>query len=444
MIKLKKIFKNFTTMLVVLNIFCINIIATDSSLPIVADAPYIDATAYMLFDQDTGNILMEKNIDLQLYPASTTKILTAILVIENSNLDDMVTITEDAFWNIVPGSSSAGLVATEIMSVHDLLYCMMLSSANEASNALAIHVGGTVENFVNMMNYRAIQLGAYNSNFTNPNGLHNENHYTTARDMSIITKYAMKNDFFYTIVNTAQKTIAETNKNAEKRVYTSNQLILRTTDPRYYQYANGVKTGFTTPAGNCLVAQAEKSNMNLISLVFDCTKSSGGENMVFTRTKEMFEWGFNNYKSQILVEKLEPVLTLDVRLSSKNDYVSVKTATDVRALVPIDFDAEKVTLKYLVPKSVNAPILADDKLGAVQVFYDGIYYETIDLIAVNDVEMSQVLYYVDVLEQFFMSLTFKIILVSLICLLALSVVTARVRDKKRIARRRKQNSNRYR
>lgn len=427
--KSKKIIQYITTLCVVFNILYPTILASEIEID---ELPDITSKSYMLLDQDTGNILAEYNIDGKIYPASTTKILSAIIILENTNLDDMVTITKEAFSNIEIGSSSAGLVEGEEMSVSDMLYCMLLASANEAANALAIYVAGSVEEFANMMNLKAVQLGAYNSNFINPNGLHDDNHYTTARDMSIITKYALKNETFADIVSTAQKTIAATNVHAEKKVYTTNFLIYRKTDPMYYQYANGIKTGFTTPAGTCLISQAEKNDMNLITIIYGGEKiASTGENTVFFDAIDLFEWGFSNYYTQVLVEQLQPIITVEVLLSSQNDYISLKTASDVAGLVPIDYDASKLEFKYNVPESVTAPITVDQKIGTVQVSYEGVYYGTIDLLAVNDVEMSQVLYYVSVLEAFFISSTFRIILCSLVLLLFLSVVGSRIRNNRR-------------
>lgn len=440
-------FMNFLMILcIILNIFCPLAFATDDSMESV---PQITANSYMLFDQETGNILAESNINDMVYPASTTKILSAIVILENAELDEIVTVTEDAYWNIIVGSSSAGIVEGEQMTVENMLYCMMLASANEAANALAIHVAGSIENFVGMMNLKAVQLGAYDSNFVNPNGLHDDNHYTTAHDMAIITKYALKNETFAQIVKTAQKTIPATNMNEEKKVYTTNYLIYRKTDPRYYQYANGIKTGTTTPAGNCLISQAEKNDMKLIALIFGCEKSQDtGENMVFYKMQELFDWGFDNHYTQLLVGQLEPMITVPVRLSAQNDYISLKTASDVSGLVPIDYDASKLELKYDVPEIVDAPIVVEEKLGTVQVSYDGVYYGTIDLLAVNDVELSQVLYYVDVLEQFFVSSTFKIILGSLVLLLILSVLSARLKQHRRRMKKKrykgKTKNNRYR
>ncbi|MFI3115059.1 MAG: D-alanyl-D-alanine carboxypeptidase family protein [Clostridia bacterium] len=429
---MKKFLNKFIIIILTSGLFFNNVYANEKT---ISPQPEIIADAYMLFDQDTGNILMSENIDMMVYPASTTKILTAILAIENADLDEMVTITKDAFYNMESGATLAGLVVGEEISVHDLVYCTMLASGNEAANALAIHVGGTVENFIAMMNFRAVQLGAYNSNFSNANGLHGDDHYTTARDMSIIAKYALKNEFFCTVANTAQKTISATNKNAQRIIYTTNQLIFRTTDSRYYAYANGVKTGFTSMAGNCLVSQAEKDGERLIALIFDCAKDAGGNNMTFARSKEMYEWGFENFYKQTLVKELQPMVTVEVRLSSQSDYVSLKVANDLKALVPIDFDEDKISFVFDVPETVDAPIEVDQKIGTVQVRYDGVYHGTLDLLAVSEVELSQVLYYVDVLENFFASSTLRVILVSLVMLVILSDVGVKIKNKMRKRKR---------
>ena len=438
----KKLLQKITILTIILNILSISVLATETKE--IQPKPDVLSKAHILIDQNTGNILMQNNIDTKVYPASTTKILTAIIVLENAELTDMVTVTKEAFEGLVAGSSSAGLKSGEIMSVSDMLYCLMLPSANEAANALAIHVSGSTEAFANAMTLKAVQLGAYNSNFENAHGLHNDNHYTTARDMSIIAKYAMKNETFSEIVNTAQKSVGPTNINDEaKIVYTSNMLIFRKSDSRYYEYTNGIKTGFTTPAGACLVSQATKGDMDLISIIYGGEKiASTGENTVFVDTKEMFEWGFNNHYSEDLLDTLKPLFEVPVKLSSESDYISLKAEHDLQGLVPIDFDKEKLTLTPDIPESINAPIKEGQEIGTVSVIYDGISYGTVDLLAVNEVEMSKVLYYVDILENFFNSDIFKMVLILLVGILVFSVFVTRARNKKRKIRRRKQKIKR--
>lgn len=370
--------------------------------------PNIQAAASILADPKTGLVLYEKNADEKRYPASTTKIMTALIVLERANLADMVTATEEDFATLEPGSSNAGLKVGETVSVHDLLYCLMLPSANEAANMLARHVAGSQTAFATLMNDKARQLGCQNTHFMNPNGLHNENHYTTARDLFTITSAALENETFAEIANTAQKTLQATNMHPERKIFTTNYLILRRTDPAFYSYCKGVKTGYTEAAGNCLVATATKKEATLVSVVLGCERPAGQIAHSFGETKRLFEWGFTNFKARTLVEKDEPLTeTVKVRLSTETDEVVLKTRSELTAVVPIDLTDEALTRKLNLPEDVVAPIKAGDVLGTMEISYDGVVYGTVELVALSDVSLSSVLYYADKLENFFKSALFR-------------------------------------
>lgn len=407
--------------------------------------PQTTSTAHMLIDQQTGNVLIEHNPDMQIYPASTTKIMTALLALEHLNPNDMVTLTEEAFTGMNAYSSTAGLKVGETLSVRDLLYCLMLPSANEAANAIAYEIGeGDLELFAQMMNFRAVQLGAYDTNFVNASGLHDENHYTTVRDMSIITKAALKNELFCEIVNTAQKSLDPTNLKPDGRmVYTSNYLILRKADSRYYSYADGVKTGFTTPAGACLVSNAKKGSMELISLIYGGERdSSTGYNSTFIDAKEQFEWGFNNHKGETLISSLGLVTELTVNLSANTDYVGLYAKNDLMGLVPIDYDANNLQLIYHLPESIDAPVEKGQFIGSVEVSYDGVSYGAVELLAVSDIELSQVLYYVDKIENFFESEVFQIGFVVFAIIVVISLIDRKSRRRNRVTRMRDRQRSR--
>ena len=244
--------------------------------------PDIQATAVYLGDPETGLPLYEKNAEEKRYPASTTKIMTALIVLENvQDLTQKVTVLEEDFNGVGADASKAGFVVGEEVTVMDLLYGLMLPSGNEAANTLARFVSGSVDAFVEKMNARATDLGCTGTHFVNPNGLHDDNHYTTAHDLFRITQEAMKNETFADIVSTAQKNLDPTNKAAEhpngKNLYilTTNQLILSRNSPYYYAYATGVKTGHTSQAGYCLVASAEKKGSELISVMLGCERPAG-------------------------------------------------------------------------------------------------------------------------------------------------------------------------
>lgn len=402
------------------------------------DDPNIRARNAILADPETGQVFYERGADDPAYPASTTKIMTALLVLKYCGLDETETCTAEDISSLEPGSTTAGIRVDETMTVHDLLYCLLLPSGNEAANMLARHVGGTVENFVWMMNQEAVILGCTGTHFANPHGLHDDTHYTTARDLYRIASEAMKDETFQEIVRTAIKTLSETNKQKERQVLTTNQLILRRADPWYYKDCKGIKTGTTTPAGACLVSAAEHNGGMLISVLLGCDKDdyTGGVRPNFTETKRLFEWGFSNFASKTLLQPNLTVATVDVALSTETDKLSVKTAEGLTAVVPIDLEVDELHMAYDLPDSVRAPISAGEKMGSVTVSYDGVVYGVVDLVALNDVSMSNVLYYKDKLDHFFQSTTFRATVFVVIVFFAFCVVLRAVHTRRKAARRR--------
>ena len=232
------------------------------------DADKLYAESAILIDFHTGKVLFEKNMDKKMYPASTTKIITAILAIENCNLDDIVSVNYNAISSIPSGYATAGLQTDERISVKQLLEVLLVHSANDAANVLAMHVGGSIDSFVSIMNSKAQELGCNNTHFTNTYGLHDENHYTTARDLAIITKYCMQNSSFRHFVSQPNCQIAPTNKH-DARSYTNNNDLIISSSSHYYKYAIGVKTGYTKEAGNCLIAASSKDSFETITVVLN-------------------------------------------------------------------------------------------------------------------------------------------------------------------------------
>ncbi len=414
-------------------------------LPFAAalDDPNIRAKSSILADPETGQVFYERAADERAFPASTTKIMTALLVLKYCELDETETCLEEDM-DLAPGSTLAGIKVGETLTIHDLLYCLLLPSGNEAANMLARHVAGSVDNFVWMMNQEAIVLGCTGTHFANPHGLHDENHYTTARDLYRIASEAMKDETFAEVVRTAIKTLQETNMQKERQVLSTNQLILRRADPWYYKDCKGIKTGTTTPAGACLVSAAEKNGGMLISVLLGCDKDdyTGGVRPNFTETKRLFEWGFSNFASQTLMEPDKTIATVDVALSTETDKLSVKTAEGLTAVVPIDLDVDDLTFTYDLPESVRAPISANEKIGSVIISYGNTVYGEIDLIALNSISMSNVLYYKDKLDNFFQSTLFRVTVFVLIVFFAFCVVLRMMFTRRRAARRRAMMRNR--
>lgn len=268
-----------------------------------------DLTLYsescILVEHSTGRTAYEKNSDKKMYPASTTKILTAILTIENCDLTDIVTITNEMVSKVPAGYTTAYLRAGEQVTVEQLLNVLLIPSANDAGFALAIHISGSIEEFANLMNTKATEIGCTDSNFTNPSGIHDDEHYSTAKDMSLIAMYATN---YPQITNIGCKTsyILQP-KNSNSRTFETTNTLIKTDSNSYYEYATGLKTGFTNPAGSCVIATAKKENMEFLAVVLNAPEPQN--NIVYRDEdcKQLFEYGFANYEEITKVE--EPIIT---------------------------------------------------------------------------------------------------------------------------------------
>lgn len=270
----------------------------------------LEAASAILIDGLSGEVLFEKDADSHQYPASITKIMTAVLAIESGDLQRVITVGNEVN-NLEAGSSHIGLKVGEEMSMENLLYGLMLNSGNDAANAIAVAVGGTMEGFATLMNQKAQDLGMTESHFVTPSGLHDDEHYVSARDMATLTMYAMKNDTFSKIASTRQYTIPETNKEAARPMANSNRLISQNTGEQYrYEYAVGVKTGYTSKAGNTYVGAARKDGMLLIAVVLKDSQAGKWLDCI-----KMFNHGYANYVTLNLMSELasEP---LNVQLSN--------------------------------------------------------------------------------------------------------------------------------
>lgn len=413
--------------------------------------PDIQATAVYLGDPNTGLPLYEKNAEEKRYPASTTKIMTALIVLENvTDLNQKVTVLEEDFNGVPADGSKAGFIVGEEVPVLDLLYGLMLPSGNEAANTLARFVAGSVPAFVEKMNARAIDLGCTGTHFVNANGLHDDNHYTTAHDLFRITQEAMKNETFADIVSTAQKNLTPTNKAAEhpngKNLYllTTNQLILSRNSPYFYAYAKGVKTGHTSQAGYCLVSAAEKNKAELISVMLGCEQPAGQlQPLTYSETKKLFEWAYDNYQSKTLIEEGDEIQEVPIRLSTEADKLVLIAGGDLNATVPKDMSASDFEWNASIKDNIVAPITKGDKLGTLTLSLDGVAYGSVDLLALNDVSMSEVLYYAYLLENFFSTPLFKLILVVIFVLFVLYITIYMLRIRRKQQKRRQMMRSKY-
>ena len=420
----------------------------DSSVTALAsNSPALDATAALLVSPDSGMVLYSKNADQKRYPASTTKIMTALLTLENvSNLDETVTSEAVDFENVTADSSNAGILLGEQVTVRDLLYALMLPSANEAAYMLARHVGGSWEQFVDMMNDRAAELGCTGTHFCNPCGLHEEDHYTTAHDLYLIAKEAMKDVTFRDIVSTVQHRMAKTNLHEERIIYTTNQLIFSSFQPWSYANCLGIKTGHTSQAGNCFVGYAEYGDAKLFSVVLGCSDSSKEYPSVaasFTDTKKLCQWGFENFTSKTLARQGEEVTYTKVKLSTDTNQLLLTAKAAVVALLPKDLDVKELELVEDIPEEVKAPVKAGDPIGTATYRYNGTDYGTVELVALNDISRSTVLFYADKLSTFFQSMVFKILLLAAAAFFILHIFTHILFGGVRRRRNRRKMRSRY-
>ena len=349
-----------------------------------SDAPIIDTGSIYLMDSRTTRPLYNKDASTRMYPASTTKIMTAILTLENCNLDEVATASFNAVSNIPEGYSIADIQIGEQLTIEQLLELLLVYSANDAANVLAEYVGGSIDSFVSMMNTKLNELGLVDSHFTNAYGLHDENHYTTAHDLAFLMKYCLQNDTFRKISGQASCAIPATNMWGPRKYDSTNQLVIAD-NQYYYQYVFSGKTGFTTQAKHCLVTAAYNNGLELICVVL-------GNDDRFNVTRSLYEYAFSNYELKNVINKNDVVTNITVNgASNKTRNLDVLISETIPALV------ERNTSLELTPiidfnNNISAPISQGDILGKVTYSINGVNYTT-NLIASHDVEKSNVIYY---------------------------------------------------
>ena len=355
----------------------------------------VDAKAALLLDLNTGRTVYEQDADVRVYPASLTKIMTCLIALENGNLSDIITVDESALTGLDQDSSVVGLQVGEKMTLENLLYCMMVSSGNDAANVVAEYIAGSVADFVRMMNERAYALGCKDTHFNNPHGLHDESHYTTARDLAIITQAALKSENFRQIVATAEYTIPESTLGPEHVLKTTNMLIYNSTgNSLYYSRATGVKTGYTSAAGRCLIATAEDGDVRFLSVLCGAKTSiqESGDLLMesFPETIKLLDYGFDNFSYVTALSPLYPIAQVSVLNSAGSEAVAVAPAKDVKLLLPANYNPDSLRTEIsLDAQEVEAPVSEGQKLGVAKVYYANELIDETDLLAIADVSRSE-------------------------------------------------------
>ena len=327
----------------------------------------ISAKSAVLIDANTGRVLMEKNSGARLGMASTTKIMTAAVAIEKGNLDDIVTVSSKSAG--IEGSSIY-LKAGEKISLRDLLYGLMLNSGNDAGAAIAEHISGDTKSFADLMTSKAKDLGLLNTSFTNPHGLDDENHYTTAYDLAQITRYALEMPAFAEIVSTKVKTIySTTNEGENVRTLSNHNKLLS-----QYKGADGVKTGFTKKCGRCLVSSATKDCLKLIAVTLSAPDD-------WNDHKQMMDSCFSLYKLKVPVKANGYARAVPL-MGAETDKVFLHSLSDIMFAAKKD---DKIKVVCNTPSFLTAPVYQGQSHGTVSVFLNGEEIKTVELVVSEDI-----------------------------------------------------------
>ena len=375
----------------ILILFFINLLLLSNTIYVFgatndSNEPNLISRAAILIDNKSDKILYSKNMNEKMFPASTTKIVTAIIVLEHCSLNETVTASYDAISSIPNGYVTANIDGGEELTVEELLELLLVHSANDAANVLAEYVGGSIDSFVSMMNTKVNELGLNNTHFTNTYGLQNENHYTSAYDLSIIMKYCLKNDTFRKIAGSASCSIPATNK-SEARSYSSTNELIIPDNSNYYSFVTVGKTGFTTEAGECLVSCAYKNNIDLICVVLGGSTVNNISTR-FSESKTLYEYGFNNFSIKNISNTGDIITEVDVN-NATYDTKSLNLAfsSSINVLVNNSDKNTNYTPEIKLNSDISAPITQGDILGKATYSIDGIQYES-DLVATHNVEKS--------------------------------------------------------
>ena len=364
-------------------------------------------------DDDSYPVVAQKNIDERLYPASLTKIVTAMVTLENVKDVSVKTKMSQAAYDasVGTGAQVAGITVGEELSVDTLLYLTMVHSACDACEVLAEFVGGTKENFVKMMNDWVKKVGCNDTNFTNPSGLHDDNHYTTARDMSKITLVALKNANFVKYSTTTEY---------EYKGYTlphTNLMLHPGYVTYYYEYAQGIKTGSTEQAEYNVIVKASKDGYNYLAIVMKSPQQKIKNQSYLTKcsfvdAKSLFEWAFDSLKYTTIVAKDEVIGEVSVENGKDADTVALVAANDTNVIVPVGLDKSAVIIEIQEkPSSLQAPVTKGQKVCSANIIYGDEVIASVPLVAAKTVELSTFLKVINAIKAFFGLTVVKVILV---------------------------------
>lgn len=368
----------------------------DAARPLADAEDYtVDAKAAILYELNSDTLILAQDADVQLYPASLTKVMTCLLTLENANLDDIVTVNGDAIDHLPLSGTSASLVDGEQMTVENMLYCLMVSSANDGACVLAEHVAGDEASFVEMMNQKALELGCTGTHFANPHGLHDENHYTTARDLAKIFKAALEYPVFHEIYGVDYYTVPATNMSEARELKSTNYLIRNAGYPVVIDSrVLGGKTGFTTPAGRCLMTVAERDGMKVLTVIMGTTATYGSDGYSiirygnFEENINLLDFCYETYCNELV---LSPDMVAGQFPVTGGDHDAFGMVTEgMSAVVPKGSGYESVVYEYdLTGETLSAPVSKDQQIGVIRVWFEDKCIAQQPLLSGSDVEVRR-------------------------------------------------------
>lgn len=363
----------------------------DGMQPLVTDSSIAKtAKGAFLYDMATGTVLYAKNPDAKLYPASLTKVMTALVALERADLNEMVTVSVAAVADMDPDATLADLVPGEEMSIENLLYCLLVESANDAGAVIAEHVAGSHAAFAELMNQKAVELGCTGTHFTNAHGLHDDDHYSTARDMAKIMMAALEYGVFRDAYATARYVVPATNLCGERILNSTNYLIANQDIDFYYEpLITGGKTGYTSAAGRCLVstAESEESDMKLLCVILGAEEYINEAGAIeyyghFEETVDVVKYGFNKFTTIELYHRGQAVGQFDVA-GGENTVVG-EPADSRQALVRNDFKDSDISFRTEVLNGgLTAPIAVGDTIGVLRVWYKNVCIAQTDILSLS-------------------------------------------------------------
>lgn len=392
-------------------------------------SPNLELNVYspsaILIEASTGKIIYEKNAHEKMYPASTTKIMTAILTLEYCDLTDTAVVSTNAVKSVPYGYSTAYLQIGEELTIYQLLNVLLIASANDAANVLAEHVSGSVESFCSMMNTKAEEIGCLNTNFVNANGVHDENHYSTTYDLALMGKYAMQNETFRQIVSTTSYTLPATNKWSTNDRYFSNtnELIKKDTrdavDNYYYEFCNGIKTGYTNSAKDCIVASAKKDDLEFIVVTLGSDRTENGLSARYLDCKLLFNYAIENYSIYKINDANSVLKQIDIFNATRDTKtLDVIVKDEINVLINKSTDIDSISPNIDINFTLNAPIKKNTVIGKITYTIDGFSYSS-DLLAGSDVTESK-----------YFNLIFKVLLIIIAIVLLFEVLRFKRKETK--------------